>query len=201
MIKRIFNSAATIPLASILILIGLASALAASTTSVVQYYHFINSGHHLTVPTEPITLEVQPNTEYIIQHRVTGTHITANRPLQQLPKDLRVEVIDTATEEPLTITSRDGYMRSSFFGLAQRRDAIADFMTSDTTSITVSVPALDSETVLYIGPHYENYVEGIFPLYLTCIIVSLLLVLAAVAAIINRIMKTTPDLQIIHEQI
>ena len=201
MIKRISNSAATIPLASILILIGLASTLAASTTSVVQYYHFINSGHHLTVPTEPITLEVQPNTEYIIQHRVTGTHITANRPLQQLPKDMRVEVIDTATEEPLTITSRDGYMRSSFFGLAQRRDAIADFMTSDTTSITVSVPALDSETVLYIGPHYENYVEGIFPLYLTWIIVSLLLVLAAVAAIINRIMKTTPDLQIIHEQI
>ncbi len=200
MIKRIFNSAATIPLACTLILIGLASALAASTTSVVQYYHFINSGHHLTVPTEPITLEVEPNTEYIIQHRVTGTHITANRPLQDLPETMLVEITDATTNQPIELISRNGYMRSSFFGLAQRRNAIADFMLTDTQSITVQVTGLDAETVFYIGPHYENYVEDIFPLYLTWIIVSLLLVLAAVAAIINRIMKTTPDLQIIHEQ-
>ncbi|MCR9075071.1 MAG: hypothetical protein NXI07_03440 [bacterium] len=201
MIKRISNSAATIPLACILVLIGLASALAASTTSVVQYYHFINKGHNLTVPTEPITLEVEPNTEYIIQHRVTGTHITTNRPLQELPETLRVEVIDTATAEPIELTSRNGFMRSSFFGHTQRRNAIADFMTGDTQSITVSVSGLDAETILYIGPHYENYVDGVFPLYLTWIIVSILLVLAACTAIIYRIIKTTPDLRIMHDQV
>lgn len=201
MINRILSSAATIPLACVLILIGLASALAASTTSIVQYYHFINKGHQLTVPTEPIILEVEPNTEYIIQHRVTGTHITTNRPLQELPETMRVEVIDTATAEPMELISRNGFMRSSFFGHTHRRDAIADFMTGDTQSITVSVSGLNAETVFYIGPHYENYVDGIFPLYLTWIIVSILLILAACTAIIYRIIKTTPDLQITHDQV
>lgn len=200
MIKAILNSAATIPLACVLILLGLLSALAASTTAVVQYYHFINTGHHLTVPTDPITLEVEPNTEYIIQHRVTGTHITTNRPLVDLPDTLKVEVIDAATNEPIELNSRNGFMRSSFFGHTMRRNAIADFMLGDTRSITVQVTGLDAETVFYIGPHYENFVDSDFPLYLTWIIGSLLLVILAAAAIINRIVKTTPDLRILHEQ-
>lgn len=199
MLRRIFNSAATIPLASLLILLGLASFLAGGTTLTVQFFHFMKSGHDITVPNETITLDVVPSTQYAIYHRVTGSHITENRPAAEIPETIEINLTDAASGEPIEMTTVNWYMNTSFFGLRTRRQAIRQFSSPDTETISLQVAGLDAETVFYVGRTHRVFNENDLPMYLAWLIASLLLVVIAAGLILNRMIRTTPELSIRNE--
>jgi hypothetical protein len=199
MLRRIFNSAATIPLASLLILLGLASFLAGGTTLTVQFFHFMKSGHDITVPNETITLDVVPSTQYAIYHRVTGSHITENRPPAEIPETIEINLTNASSGDPIEMTTVNWYMNTSFFGLRTRRQAIRQFSSPDTETISLQVAGLDAETVFYVGRTHRVFNENDLPMYLAWLIASLLLVVIAAGLILNRMIRTTPELSIRNE--
>lgn len=199
MLRRIFNSAATIPLASLLILLGLASFIAGGTTLTVQFFHFMKSGHDITVPNETITLDVVPNTQYAIYHRVTGSHITENRPAAEIPETIEINLADASSGEPIEMTTVNWYMNTSFFGLRTRRQAIRQFTSPDNEAVSLQVAGLDAETVFYVGRTHRVFNENDLPMYLAWLIASLLLVIIAAGLILNRMIRTTPELSIRNE--
>lgn len=196
MLRKLSNSNATIPIASLLILLGLASFIAGGTTLTVQFFHFMRSGHDITVPNEMMTLDVVPNTQYGIFHRVTGSHITENRPAVEIPETLEIKLAETTTGEPIDLETVDWYMNTSFFGLRARRQAIRQFSTPEIESINLEVSGLEAETVFYIGRTHRVFNETELTMYLAWLIASLLLVVIAAGLILNRMIKTTPDLTI-----
>jgi hypothetical protein len=197
MLKGIFNSRATIPIAAALFLIGLASLIAVGTTFLVQYFHFMNSGHDVTVPVETITLDnLVPDTQYAIYHRVTGSHITENRPAVELPDTLLVSLIDASTNEPIETVNYSWFMRTSFFGLQSRRQAIREFIAPSSGTITLQVTGLEAETVFYVGRTHRVYNETQVPIFAAWAIASLLLILGSGILIIRRVAFTTPDLDL-----
>ena len=197
MLKALFNSKATIPFAVILMVIGVASLIAASTTFLVQYFHFMNSGHDVTVPVETIELTgLYPDTQYGIYHRVTGSHVTENRPAVELPDTMVVTLTDTVTGEPVEMDTSSWFMRSSFFGLRSERQAIRQFTSPASGAITLEVTGIDSETVFHVGRTHRVYNENQAPLYGAWIIGSLLLIIVNAGLIVRRVAFTTPDLDL-----
>lgn len=194
--QGILNSRATTPVAIALIVLGVASLIVAGTTSVVQFYHFLNSGHHITVPNETLTLAVEPDTRYSIQQRVSGTHVTENRPALTLPDTFDCAIHDALTGQPVAVEPFSRSFSSSFFGLTQRRLVLRKFRTPPSGEITFRVGGLERETVFYVGPRMDIFTESHLPLYLAWAIASLLLIVAASGLIAYRILKTTPDLVI-----
>jgi len=201
LLKNLTNSRATTPIAALLILLGVLSLIASGTTMVVQFYHFIASGHSVTVPVESIELSIEPNTPYGIYHRVTGAHVTENRPAFELPDTLTISVIDTSSNEEIELETVNWSMQSGFFGLRTKRQAIRKFTAPEgTDSVTLQVSGLDAETVFYLGRTHHVYNENEFPFYLAWAIGSLLLIIISATLILRRIVMMTPELTIRHEQ-
>lgn len=201
MLKALLNSAATIPIAAFLMLLGIASFIACATALSVQYFHFMNSGYNITAPNDTLTLEVVPNTQYAIYHRITGTHVTENRPEVAIPDSIQIDLLAADNDQPIDMTPSNWFMRSSFFGLRTKRQAIREFIAPDSASVTLQVSGLDDETVFYVGRTHRVFNDTIFPFFLAGLVATLLVIIFAAAIIINRIVKTTPELRITQDQI
>lgn len=196
MIKAILNNKAAIPLASAMILLGIISLVASATTTAVQFFHFLNSGTNVTVPAQDIRVEVEPGKPYAVFHRITGSHITTNRPISDLPDDYTISIIDAQTTEPVEHEQLTWYMQNSFFGHRSKRKGVVSFTSPDSGVIEFSADGFDQEKVFYIGRSHEVFMDEIMPYFIAWIGGSLLIMILGAAIIMYQMVQAGQNLSI-----
>ena len=114
----------------------------------------------LTVPTDgPIEIELPEAGPTMVWRELRGTHITANRPLLDMPDDLEVIVEGVPTVETLPEADRLSLMMK-LFSLERRRTAVKKFDAPQrTVRVEVRSASLGSEQVYSIGPDVRAEVE------------------------------------------
>lgn len=188
---------ATLILAPALIVLGLASVIAAGATTIISYFKFQESGLLVTVPDDDVQLQIDPNTPHRIYHRVTGSHITENRPRVTLPDNYTLKITDAASGEPIELTPASGYQQSYFFGFHSRRDNIAAFDAPPSGSISLRASGLDTDTVFYVVQSQDVYERTILPKFAAWVIASAAVLLLGAALIILRL--ANPSMSIASE--
>lgn len=196
MLKAILNNKAAIPLASAMILLGIISLVASATTTAVQFFHFLNSGTNVTVPAQNIRIEVEPNKPYAVFQRLTGSHITSNRPLTDLPDEFPIIITDAQSSEPIKHEQLNWYMQQSFFGHRSKRGGVASFTSPASGVIEFTADGFDQETVFYIGRSHEVFMDEIVPYFLAWIGVSLFIMILGAAIIMYQMVQAAQNLSI-----
>jgi hypothetical protein len=175
------------------ILLGFASLASAITTGIVQFFHFMQSGHYITVPTDTLTLDLEPNTPYAIYHQRTGTHNTTNQPLIELPAALDITAADAQTSEPIDLNTADWTMETAFFGLNSKRRAIRDFTAPPSGSITLTLTGIEEQTVLYLGRPQTQFSNTHRTQLLTWAAFSFVLIIVGSVVLIHALTTSTDD--------
>jgi hypothetical protein len=192
MLKAILLNRATTPLAVLLILAAVISLLFAIGAVIVQYFLFFSSGTHVTVPADNITIQVEPGKTHSIYHRVTGTHVTTNNPLAQLPGDLPITISDAQTQQPIEHTPFGYRIHYDFYGLQTERQGIAQFTAPESGTINLSVGGLEDKAVLYVGRSYAVFMSEVMPRLTYWIGASLIAIILGAALILARFFQPEP---------
>lgn len=168
------------------VVVLIADGIALSTT----YGRFINSGPRVTVPAT-VTLELEPGLDYVIYHEVTGSHVTVNRPLADLPGTMTVTLADAATNDPIEATDADWFMQLAWFGLRDRRDAVREFVSPPSGRITLEVAGVEPEQVFYVGPRHTVYAARTWPWIAGVALLAMFLLIGGTAALLIDLARRT----------
>lgn len=179
----------TIPLALVLIVVGVLGHIASVVHLAVTYGHFINKGPRVTLPAADIPLQLTPGTEHAVFQEITGAHITVNQPLVELTEDSPIDLRATDTGEPIRFERADWTMFISFFGLDDRRRALAVFTPPDSGAVTLSIPDAAPGQVVYVGMTHNVFAEEVLPRYRIPVLASLISVLVGVGLILAHLVN------------
>jgi len=182
-------SSVTMPAALLAIVLGVAGLFATLIFMIVSYGHFLNEGTRVNLPADAVALEVRPGVEHAVFHEVTGSHITVNRPLLDLPKDAAVTISDAATGAQIEHADVDMFTQVSFFGLRDRRRAFAQFDPPASGQVTLHVADVPEGQVFYIGPTHRVYNKETLPKVQAAALSSLVLVLIGVTFVLVHLTR------------
>jgi hypothetical protein len=194
MLKAILHNRAAAPLATLIIIAAFLSLIVAVGAVIVQYFLFFNSGTHITVPADNITIQVEPDKTHSIYHRVTGTHVTTNNPLAQIPDDLSITITDAQTQQPIEHAPFAYRIYYNFYGLQTERQGIAQFTAPESGTIDLSVQGIEDQAVFYVGPAYAVFMNEVMPRLTLWIIASLIALITSAGIIILRLIQPEPHL-------
>ena len=181
-----------------LIVLGLASFIAAGAGTIISYFKFQESGVLVTVPADNVQLQLDPDTPHTIAHRVTGSHVTENRPSVKLPDDINLKLHDPASNTPIALTPTEARYQTYFFGFYSRRDHLAEFNAPTTGVVNLTADGFNTETVFYIGPAQQVFDNTILPSYVVWIVISLAVMFLGAALIILRLANPSMSISAEH---
>lgn len=194
MLKALGSHRATLPIAIALIVLGLALILTAGARAIINYFQFQDSGVRITVPASQVLLQLDPDTPCVLAHRVTGSHVTTNRPQIELPDDITIELIDTETNLPIEFQRVTGYYQTYIFGFNSRRDGVAVFTAPPSGGVMLTVAGFEPETIFSVGPAQEVFDREVLPIYIAWLVASVAVLFLGVTLIIARL--ANPSLSI-----
>ncbi|GEM_PF-2322875 len=178
-----------IPAAIGLIVLGVLGLVGTLGYLAVSYGLFINSGPRVTLPASGIALELEPGVEHAVYQEVTGAHITVNQPLVELGDDAEIVLTDSVEQTPVEFERVNWYMQVAFFGLRDRRRAVAQFTPPEPGRVTLTIADAEPGQVVYIGPTHRVYAGTTLPRVQIAALVALIAVLVGVGLILAHLVK------------
>lgn len=175
-----------IPVCVALIIMGVVALLATSIALLHLSGRFQADAHRLTVP-DAVELEVEPDAAIIMLRELAGSHITVNRPLQDLPDDLAIVVTDATTGEPIETEPSTWWSRQSIIGLERHRRGIVAFRSPPHGRIRIDVRGgFAHEQVFAISPSFHTFSDRwVVPMSTAAGVGGLLVIVGLVGCVIR----------------
>lgn len=174
------------PVCIVLIIAGVVVLLATSIAFLQLSGRFQADAHRVTVP-DAVELTVEPDTPIFILRELAGSHVTANRPLVDLPDDLTIAVTDAATGEPIETEATNWWSRQRVIGLERHRRAIVAFRSPDHGRVRIDVRGgFVHDQIFAISPSFHTFTDRwVVPMSTASGVGGLLVVIGLIGCVIR----------------
>ena len=178
-----------------LILLGVVVFLGTAVGGLWTWTNFMASGIGITVPcTVEIDLK-ETGKDMVVWRELAGTHITSNRPLNDPPADLDIEIVDRQTNEPIETHPHQWRVQQTVMpGFERKRQAICLFTPPAHGQITLSVAGTFPHDQVYrVAPSIVKRAQSMLPVFQFGLIGGLLIFLVGVGMLVVKAVRQERD--------